>query len=135
MFRLVTAAAVAAVLAACSGPVSKATCDEAAKPGKWDAKFTLARGPESCPKLEKSFDLPNGCEANCGCSEAGVVYLPSINAASDDTCALRLAEVCPAYELECRDVYVDGATKASGTCTYKPTGTGTVCTYSAEWTR
>jgi len=132
MLRFVSALVAALALASCSATITEADCAKAAESGTWEVTFSKASGPDSCPALEKTFDLPN-CEENCGCTEAGIVFKSSANTATSDTCTIRFHEQCPAYELDCRFVEVDSPTHASGDCFYK-VGSDQ-CGYKAEWTK
>jgi hypothetical protein len=134
--QLALALASALALSSCGGPVTKATCDDAAKPAKWTATFKLDYGNADCPKLDRTVDLPGACDPGCSCSEASISFVEPSGAQQTGSCQLKLSQQCPdASSLDCRDVYLDSASHAGGECYFRGTGAaGTFeCRYSTSW--
>ncbi|MBI5544403.1 MAG: hypothetical protein HY901_10965 [Deltaproteobacteria bacterium] len=133
MHRSVLALA-ALSLVACAETITRETCDEAAMPGTWKASLTKTDGPDTCPTLTKSIEMPSGCSANCGCTESQIVFELPTDPTKEDRCAFRFQETCPGGQtLDCRTVTVESATSAAGQCFLK---LGTVaCTYDVEWSK
>ena len=137
--QLALALASALALSSCGGPVTQATCDDAAKAGNWAATFKLDEGPADCPaptQLNGTFALPGACDPGCSCAEASISYVQPTGAQQAGSCQLKLSQQCPdASSLDCRDVYLDSAAHAAGECYYNGTGkAGSFqCLYSVSW--
>ncbi len=134
MMRTLLVLAAALALASCSAPLSKDDCLKAGEAGTWDVSFSLLSGDAAeCPTLEKkTLELPDKCEANCGCIESAVNFVEG-NSAVQNRCALHFQELCPDYALECHNVDVVSPSAAAGSCFLT---VGTIhCGYSVSWTK